>query len=193
MNLLKERIKTTVISLLEAVVSYILVVVPTEYFLTERFLILPNLSPNIKTFIFFAILVIIFIINYFSELPKRYNWFFIISVFLLTCLSVFGYRKYLNYYAELQTFPKIYHISQKWGIQAIIVNIEGKNFGSTWRPGEVFVDDVEFNIKYWSPFLVVAEQPVPPKFFKGKLYLKDNNNRVSNSRDFEIRDPDSLK
>ena len=192
MNLLKERIKTTVISLLEAVVSYILVVVPTEYFLTERFLILPNLSPNIKTFIFFAILVIIFIINYFSELPKRYNWFFIISVFILTCLSVFGYRKYLNYYAELQTFPKIYHISHEWGIQASLINIEGKNFGPTWQSGRVFVNEIEFMVTYWSPYLIIAEQPVPPRFFKGKLYVQDFENKRSNGRDFEIKNPDSL-
>ncbi len=193
MSLPKEKIKTAIVSILETIIFYILIITPAEYFLTERFLVFPFLSSDIKTFIFIAILVIIFVINYFSEPPKKFSRLFIIIVFVLAGFSGFGYKKYLNYYGELQTYPKIYSISQEWGIQAVLVNIEGKNFGPTWQPGWVFVDEVEFRIVYWSPYLIVAEQPVSPKFFKGKLYLKDANNKISNGRDFEIRDPDSLK
>jgi len=194
MNLpLKEKIKTIAISILEAIFLYILIIVPAEYFLTERFSVFPFLSPDVKTFIFFVVLVIIFTVNYFSQPPKKYSWLFILTVFILTGLSVFGYKKYLIYYAELQNYPKIYSVSEDWGIQASLIIIEGKNFGPTWQPGRIFVDNFELRIKYWSPCLVVAEQPVPPKFFKGNLYLQDSKNRRSNGRDFEIKDPDSLK
>lgn len=188
-----EKIKTAVVSILEAVIFYILVVVPTEYFLTEHFLVFPFLSSDIKTFIFFAILIIIFVINYFAEPPRKFSWLFIIIVFVLAGFSGFGYKKYLNYYGELQTYPKVYEISQNWGIQAVLVNIEGKNFGPTWQPGRVFVDNIEFKIKFWSPFLVVAEQPVPSKFLKGKLYLQNFENKRSNPVDFEIKDPEFLQ
>lgn len=188
-----EKIKTAVISILEAVIFYILVVIPAEYFLTERFLVFPFLPPDVKTFIFIAILTIIFVINFFSIPPKRFSWLFFIIVFILTGLSAFGYKKYLNYYGELQTYPKIYSVSHEWGIQASLINIEGKNFGPTWQPGRVFVNEIEFRVIFWSPYLVVAEQPIPSGFFKGKLYVQDFDNKRSNGWEFEIKDPGSLE
>jgi len=193
MNLLKEKIKIAVVSLLEAITFYILVVVPIEYFLTERFLVFPFLSSDVKTFVFIAILVIIFVINFFSIPPKRFSWFFFSIVFILTGLSAFGYKKYLNYYDELQAYPKIYNISHEWGIQASLINIEGKNFGPTWQTGWVFVNEVELRVIYWSPCLIVAEQPVPSEFFKGELYVLGFDNKKSNGREFEIKDPALLK
>jgi hypothetical protein len=188
-----EKIRTAVVSILEAIVFYILIVIPTEYLLTEHFSIFPFLSPDVKTFIFIAALTIIFVINFFSMLPRRFSWLFFGVVCILTVLSGFGYKKYLNYYGELQTYPKIYDVSHNWGVQATLISIEGKNFGPTWEPGRVFVDNLEFRVMYWSPFLIVVEQPVPPKFFKGKLYVQDAENRRSNGWRFEIKDPDLLQ
>jgi len=188
-----EKIKTAVVSILEAIIFYILVVIPTEYLLTEYFSVFPFLSSDVKTFIFIAALTIIFVINFFSIPPRRFNWLFFIIIFVLTSLSTFGYKKYLNYYGELQTYPKIYNVSHDWGIQASLINIEGKNFGPTWQSGRVFVDNLEFRVMYWSPFLIVAEQPVPPKFLKGKLYIQDFDNKKSNGWRFEIKDPGLLQ
>jgi hypothetical protein len=188
-----EKIRTAIVSILETIIFYILVVIPTEYLLTEYFSVFPFLSPDVKTFIFIAALTIIFVINFFSMPPKRFNWFFFSVVFILAVLSGFGYKKYLNFYGELQAYPKIYDTSHNWGVQATLINIEGKNFGPTWNPGRVFVDNLEFRVMYWSPFLIVAEQPVPPKFFKGQLCVRDAENRKSNDWRFEIKDPDLLQ
>jgi len=188
-----EKLKTTFVSILETIFLYILIVIPAEYFLTEYFSVFPFLSGDIKTAIFIVILTIVFVINYFSVPPKKFSWLFFIIVFILTGSSFFGHKKYLKYYNELQSYPKIYNVSDEWGVQASLISIEGKNFGPTWQPGLVFVDKIEFRVMYWSPFLIVAEQPVPPKFFKGKLYVQDANNKRSNGWSFEIKDPDLLK
>ena len=193
---LEKQIKTLVVSILETIVLYILIVVPLEYLLTEYFLIIPYLSNNIKTSIFLVLLTVIFLIRYLRGFSKEYHPLFILLIFLLTGLSVFGYREYRRFYEQLQTYPKIYKISRNWGIQGVLVNIEGKNFGPTWQPGKVYVDDIEFIVKYWSPSLIVVEQPVPPRFFKGNLYVKlfgdDFESKVSNMIDFEIKNPDFL-
>jgi len=197
MNLsVKEKIKLAIICLLEAISAYILIIVPLEYFLTEYFSIFRYITTDIKTYIFLAILLVILSINYSFRIKAQFNKIFMAFVLILAVGSGFGYRKYLNYYGELQEFPKIYKISKNYGFQGTIINIEGKNFGPAWQPGKVYVKEpilrpdqkvLEFTIKSWSSDLVVVEQPVPENFFKGQLYLQKFNTKESNPKDFEIR------
>jgi hypothetical protein len=198
----KEKIKLAIICLLEAISVYILIIVPIEYFLTEYFLVFKYISGDIKTYIFLAILLIILWLNYIFRNKFQFNKIFMTAVLILTVGLGFGYKRYLSYYGWLQTYPKIFNLSHDWGIQRSFISIEGKNFGPTWQPGKVYIKDnllrsdnqnMEFIIKFWSPDLVIIEQPVPERFFKGQLYLQKFNGRESNPKDFEIKDPSFLK
>jgi len=189
------------ICLLETISAYILIIVSLEYFLTEYFLVFRYITADIKTYIFLAILLVIFSMNYIFRTKAQFNRILIAFILILTVGLGFGYKKYLNYYGELQQFPKIYKISKNYGFQGTIINIEGKNFGPTWQPGKVYVKDLflrpdrqafEFMVKFWSPDLVIVEQPVPERFFKGQLYLQKFNDKESNPKDFEITNPNLL-
>jgi len=72
------------------------------------------------------------------------------------------------------------------------VEIEGKNFGPVWQPGEVKVDDLQFEIKSWSEERIETVQPVPNRFWKGNLYVINNYGQKSNSFEYEIYDPAKL-
>ncbi len=164
-----------------------------EYLLTERFLITPFISTQVKfTLLIIALLVSLFL-NYFSPkifyLTKKF-WLLILFIFIA---GLFGHRTYLRFYNSLQDRPKIYQISSDWGIQQMPVVITGKNFGPIWRRGEVMVDEVVMEIETWEEGEIVAYLPVPPRHFKGQLYVIDNQGNHSNYKAFEIRNPDFLK
>jgi len=174
---------------LESIIAYVFLIMSLEYLLTEYFLITPYISGVWKTALFIFLLIVFVLVYYFRNQGRKASRKKILFLIFLTFVSLLVFREYRRFYDFLQQFPKIYKISSSWGIQGIEIKIEGKNFGPTWQPGKVFVDEVEFIVKEWSPNLIVAEQPVPPCFKKGNLRVISNKNTISNGVSFEIKDP----
>ncbi|MCD6225795.1 IPT/TIG domain-containing protein [bacterium] len=175
------------------IISYILLIIPLEYFLTEYFLLIPEISSRVKTFIFLVVfLVVNFLTIRFQRKNRKLNAkeIFLIGVILIMSLLVF--KRYQSFYQTLQEYPRIYQVSPSWGIQGSLITIKGKNFGPPWKPGRVLVNQVELNIKRWQPKEVIVELPVTSPNPDGKLYLINDKNKKSNLVDFQIKDPDDL-
>jgi hypothetical protein len=116
----------------------------------------------------------------------------ILFSFLLLILSLIGNELYIRYYDNLQKHPKLYSISKNWGVQGSVIEIDGNNFGATWEQGSVMVDDMKFEIKYWSDDKIEAIQPVPDHFWKGNLYVINHHQNSSNTLEYEVFDPNKL-
>ena len=168
----------------------ILVYTPLEFRITEVWMLTPRLSQYLPTF-FLIFLVLIF---------SLFNWKKILSkskIYVLLFLFIFGanffvYFNYRHSKLSLEYLPKIYKISSKWGIQAILTEISGVNFSPTWKSGRVFVGDEELTVKFWDEGLIVAEQPVMSKFGHFYLYIVREDGLMSNKVPFLSRDPKEL-
>lgn len=190
---MKKSLFLSLLVFLEAFILYFFLVMIGEYLLTERFLITPFISTQAKLILLIIVLLISLFFNYFSPktfyLTKKF-WPLILFIFIA---SLVGYRAYVRFYNSLQNHPKIYSLSSSWGIQQMPVTITGKNFGPTWKRGKVVVDEVVMEIEIWEEEKIVAHLPVPPRHFKGQLYVIDGQDNRSNPKAFEIRNPDFLK
>jgi len=190
---MKKEIFLPIVVFLETFITYFLIIIPTEYFLTEKFLIIPTISNQIKTTLFISIFLIVFLLNYFGASFFEKSKKLLPLLVILFVASLFLNRSYSDYYSSLQDQPKIYKISSDWGIQAMSITITGKNFGSIWEKGEVRVDEVVMEVESWQDDQIVAHLPVPPRHFQGRLFVIGANGEKSNSYPFEIRNPDFLK
>jgi len=176
----------------ETIILFLLIVIPLEYLLTERFLICKNIDDKLRTNLFFAIFSLIFFLNFFW---KR---FFIIGKFFLRILSILFIivllcnNLYSTYYKYLQKYPKIFSVTPNWAIQGMTISIDGRNFGPEWQNGKVLVDDIKLEIKSWSDSKIVTVFPVPTKFGVKNLKVVRADNYESNKVNFEIRDPNNL-
>ncbi|MBP8591209.1 hypothetical protein KBI33_01920 [Candidatus Shapirobacteria bacterium] len=188
----------------QTIILYLLLVIPAEYLLTEKFLILKYISSLQKTFLFLAVFLIFFLVNYFSRRAQKAGakfWpVFLAALFVVLLVN----RAYTDFYQRLQEEPKIYRVFSSWAttgepkeidwsIVGMEIIIDGKNFGSAWQPGKVLVDDFEFQIKEWGEEKIIAVQPHPSRFFSGSLYVQKDNGRESNRLPFTIRDPGELE
>ena len=121
---------------------YFLAIIPTEYLLTEKFLIFPTISVQAKAGLFVVFFFVVFIFNYLNSAVLEKSLKILPVLVILFIASLFFNRVYANFYNSLQTQPKIFAVSSDWGIQAMPITISGKNFGPAWARGEVYVDDV---------------------------------------------------
>ena len=169
----------------QAIIFYILIIIPAEYFLTEKFHTFKYINASTKTIIFLIIFTLVFLINHFLVKNIK-NWSFITLLFIL---SLAGYWKYDQYYERLQLIPTIYSISSDWTIQGKSITIKGKNFGDPHDQSKVKAGDVEFMIKKWTHQEIIASQPITNDYGKKKIYVVRQNGKISNKLDFEIRDP----
>lgn len=191
---MKKSLFLSLLVSLEAFILYFLLVMVGEYLLTERFLITPFISAQAKFALLIIALLVSLFLNYLS--PKVFNltkklWLLVLFIFII---GLIGHRAYVRFYDSLQDHPKIYRLSSDWGIQQMPITITGKNFGPVWRKGKVMVDEVAMEIESWEEEEeIVAHLPVPPRHFKGQLYVIDDQGNHSNSKVFEIRNPDFLK
>jgi hypothetical protein len=190
---MKRNILFPLVVFLEAFILYLLTIIPAEYLLTEKFLIFPTISAQAKTGLFAAIFFVTFIFNYFNRAVLEKSLKILPVLIILFIIGLFAHRAYSNFYSSLQSRPKIFTISSDWGIQAMPITISGKNFGPAWARGEVYVDDVPMIIQDWSEEEIVAKLPVPPRHFRGRLFVIGANGEKSNSYPFEIKNPDFLK
>jgi hypothetical protein len=190
---MKRNILFPLVVFLEAFILYLLAIIPAEYLLTEKFLIFPTISAQIRAGLFIIIFFVIFIFNYLNStvLQKSLKILPVLVIFFVA--GLLANRAYTNFYFSLQNQPKIFAISSNWGIQAMAITISGKNFGPAWARGEVYVDDVPMIIQDWSEEEIIAKLPVPPRHFRGRLFVIAANGEKSNSYPFEIKNPDFLK
>lgn len=177
---------------LESLIVYLLIIIPAEYLLTEKWLILTRITTDQKTYLLLAVFLLVFLANYFFQKVGRLGrrgWQVIVLIFILL---LWGNKNYLKYYNRLQEFPKIYNISSDWSIVGKQITITGKNFGPVWQKGKVTVDDFEMLILDWSEEEIVAEQPHPPEYFSGQMTVKNWRGNTSNGVAFEVRNPGEL-
>lgn len=192
MNPIREFISKyclQIIVSLETIILFLLVIIPAEYLLTEKYLVYKSIDSKTKTALFLGIFLAIFAINYFSRKVFRAGRFFLRSLFLICLAGIIGNKFYSNYYGSLQQYPRIYSISSDWSIQGMSVAIEGKNFGATHESGRVVVGNLEFETKSWTEEEIVAVQPVPDHFFEGEIIVVKFDNKESQGVPFEIKDP----
>jgi len=179
---------------LEAIFFYLLLIIPGEYLLTEKFLVFKYIRPATKTYILLGVFLLTFVIH--QKWKKAFSWErrFWPAIAVLFVAALFANRAYSSFYQGLQRYPKIYSLSSDWSIVGMEIVIDGKNFGPAWKKGEVLVDDFPFLVKEWSEEKIVAVQPVPPMshYFKGKMYVIKENGEKSNKVPFNVRDPGEL-
>jgi hypothetical protein len=189
---LKKIFTSSFIIIAQTTVLYLLIIIPTEYFLTEKHLLLKYIHPHQKTLIFLVLFLILFLLNYLSSKTKRIGEKFwpVLAITLITALFV--NRAYTGFYQHQQEFPKIYSLSSDWSIVGMEIEIEGKNFGPAWRMGKIKVDDFEMQVKDWTEEKIVVIQPHPPRFFSGELCVEKDNGRKSNCLPFTIKNPGEL-
>jgi hypothetical protein len=203
MAFFKKFLLSALLVVAQTIIFYLLLIIPAEYLLTEKFLVLKHISSSQKTFLLLAVFLAVFLVNYFSRRVKKIGAKFWPVFFAALIVGLFVNRAYTDFYQRLQEEPKIYRILSSWAVVGepkeinwsmvgMEIIIDGKNFGPAWQPGKVFVDGLEFQIKEWGEEKIIAIQPHPPRFFKGGLYVQKYNGRESNRLPFEIRDPGEL-
>ncbi len=190
---MKKAISFPLVIFLETLIIYLLVIIPTEYLLTEKFLFIPHITTSLKTALFVVVFLLVFLANRSLSGFWQKSQKLLPLLLILFAASLFLNRTYANFYNSLQNKPKIFATSSSWGIQAMPVVITGKNFGPVWRSGQVYVDQVSMLVKDWSEEKIVITLPVPPKHFKGQLFVVSAEGEKSNAVAFEIRNPDFLK
>jgi len=178
----------------QTIVLYLLIIIPADYLLTEKYLVFKYIKPQTKTYIFLSVFLIVFFLNFLLKKVAKISkkcW-----PVLLTALIalLFANKAYTSFYNELQKQPKIYSLSSDWSIVGMKVEIDGKNFGPAWKKGKVMVDDFEFRVspEKWSEEKIIAEQLIPPKYFQGEIYVENHFGNESNKLPFKIRDPGEL-
>jgi len=177
---------------LESLIVYLLIIIPAEYLLTEKWLILTRITTDQKTYLLLAVFLLIFLLNYFFQKVNRLGrrgWQIVVVIFIFL---LWGNKNYLKYYHRLQELPRIYNISSDWSIVGMQITIEGKNFGPVWQKGKVTVDDFEMQIVDWSEEKIIVEQPHPPEYFLGQMVVKNWRGNKSNGVAFTILDPGEL-
>ena len=191
-NQIKEYVVFPLLVALKTFVIYITIIIPTEYLLTEKYLILKYIRGDQKTYIFLTIFLLAFLADYFSQKANRVGqryWQVILALFIaLLCVN----RAYTGYYNELQKQPRIYSVNSNWSIIGMPIAIDGKNFGPIWQRGAVKVNDFEFIIKEWDKEKIIAVQPAPKKYFTGELVVSNHFGNESNKVGFKIRNPNEL-
>lgn len=193
----KENRKNLVLPLvvtLQSIVLYTLFSSVLEYALTEKLLLVRHLSSWIKLLILLIFFLIIFISTFLYNEYKQIvlTKKFLIGSTIVALASLIYFNFYSSYYQKLQTYPKIFHVSQNWSTQGTKIKITGKNFGPPYKEGQVKVGSLNLLVKKWDRDKIIVEQPVTGDFFEGKLVVINSYNRHSNSINFTIKDPDKL-
>ncbi len=186
---LRPAIDLTLSSIL-AVCFYCLLFLPLDFFLTEIAMLTPKL-PKAVNFSMLALFILFFVFFHWQRFFIKRNSYFLILFFVFS--SGFFYLAYRSQKLSLEYLPKIYRLDSKWGIQAMTVTVKGVNFGPTWKKGLVLAGENLMNIIQWDEKQVTAEVAVPTNFRIVPLVVIRFDGIVSNSMDYEIRDPKTLK
>lgn len=172
-----------------AISFYSLFFLPFDFLITEIWFKMPKL-PQSAGMSVMIISILFFSLIKWQRLLKTRNSYFLILFFLF--FSGIFYLTYRKEKLAREYLPKIYKIDPTWGIQGMLVTIDGSNFYQTWKKGKVLIGEEEMNIVSWDEMKIVAEVPVPKKFGKETLVVVREDNFNSNKLDFEKRDPKTL-
>jgi hypothetical protein len=168
----------------------ILIYTPLEFRITEIWLLTPQINKYIPTLILITLVLIFNFFNWEKILSKgRIVIFLFILIFGFSCFVYYDYR---NDKLSLEYLPKIYKISNLWGIQGTVIKIDGVNFLPAWEKGKVLLGEEEFHIKSWDDKSIIVEQPVMSRFGNFELYLIRADGLISNKVLFLVRDPKEL-
>lgn len=181
-----------IIVILETIFTWVLITIPLEFLLTEKFRLIKNLKTTSKTEIFLLTLVVFFSLNYFWPAFKKFGRKILPVLGVLTVLSLFGYKKFCAYYDTLQRQPKIYSVSSDWSIQAKRIVIEGRGFGWLHDQSYVICGSEEFLIDSWEPNRIVAAAPLTGNFGKHDLQVVLHDGKKTRKIPFKFIDPIEL-
>ncbi len=173
-----------------AICFYCLLFLPLDFYLTEIAMLTPKL-PKLVNFSMLALFILFFVSFRWQRFFIKRNSSFLIIFFIF--FSGFFYLGYRSRKLGLEYLPKIYQTDSEWGIQGMLVTIKGVNFGQTWRKGSVLAGENLMNVIKWDEEQVTAEVAVPKNFGIVPLVVVRFDGKVSNSLDFEIRDPKTLE
>lgn len=168
---------------------YIFIFLPIDFCLTDVFMVTPKFPP------FAGILFLIIFITLFSFIgwqkifKKKGAYILVLFVFFLSGIFFLEYRDKKR---SLEYLPKIYKINNKWGIQGMIIRINGVNLFPAWKKGQVIIGDNTLNIISWDEKEITGEISVPTNFGLKELTVARDDNLISNSLPFEFRDPSTL-
>lgn len=169
-----------------AISFYSLFFLPVDFLITEILFKMPKLPQSVGMSVMIISILFFGLIKR-QRLFKTRNSYFLILFFLF--FSGIFYLTYRKEKLAREYLPKIYRIDPTWGIQGMLVTIDGSNFYQIWRKGKVLIGGEEMNIISWDEKKIVAEVPVPKKFGKVTLVVVREDNFNSNQLDFEKRDP----
>lgn len=173
-----------------AVSIYLALYSAGEYKFVEEWMWAKEVPLQVNTLVFLAVSIFVgIVINY---VRKYKNWVMLVLGFV-SIGSLFIYY----YFRQAKTLsissPKIFSVNPKFGIQAQIVEIKGIRFTPPLEKGQVLIDGIPMNIKFWDAQKIVAEQPVLGGFGTKRLEVMLTNGNKSNQVDYEVRDPRNLE
>lgn len=133
-----------------------------------------------------------FLLTLWQQRKKEFSLKFlgITSAIFLGILLI--HNSYSLFYQRLQRYPKLRSISKMSSIQAERIEIIGRNFGHPGKQGTVKVGGLEFLIITWNNERVVAEQPVPSRYFVDDMILTNQYGNTLVIENFAIKDPSEL-
>lgn len=184
-----KEIKQIFIVGLFALSLFALIYFPIEFYITETKMLIDHVNPLIGSILLTVLIALLSLINW-DNLSNnriiRFTLIFLISFSALVSLNYRSKKKALEY------LPKIYNVTNEWGIQAKIVSIKGNNFFPAWKKGKVVVGNEEMTTKSWDEKIIVAEQQVPSRFGWFDLYIIRDDGIKSNRVPFEVKNPSNL-
>jgi hypothetical protein len=187
------KIGPSLLIVAQTIIAYLIIIIPAEYLLTEKYFVIPTIDPIAKTYLFLILFLIFFLVNFFLPKFKKISikyW----PIFLAALvISLIVSQAYAAFYNRLQENPKIFSLSSDWSIVGMEIEINGKNFGPAWQAGQVSVGDFIFRVEDWSENKIIVAQPNTTNYFTDQICVTKYNGKVSNCLPFKIRDPGELQ
>lgn len=178
---------------LETILVYIFTVTITEYFYTyKNCQFQSSLDNNYRTLILFIIFTIVLTLNLLIKKIRLNSNLAIIILLIISSLSIISNKTINSIFVKKFKEITICALSTSWGIQGKEIIIYGQNFSPEWQPGQVLVNDFPLRVLNWTESKIIVEQPVPNSYFKGELFVVNFDGQKSNSKPFEIMNPDNL-
>jgi len=173
-----------------SLIIYVLIYLPFEFQITEVWLIIPKI-PSLITILFIISLLIFFTLIDLRKLRQSKTFLGLLVVLVLW--SGFVYQNYHQEKLKRGGLPKIYYLDKKQGFQGQIIRIKGVNLMTAGEYGKLYLGSEEMLVKSWKENLIIAEQPMPRRFGKTRLYLIRSDGVISNRMQYEIKDPGEIK
>ena len=159
----------------------------TEYILVDKYFVLYSIDWKVKT-MYFVFLLTLFAFLESAEVFSKFRAKLLYTLFLfIISLAVFRIQS-INHNKIINT-PFIKSVNYTKVIQGDLIEVRGRGFGEIWKERKIYIGDIELIAKIWEDNLIIAEIPVPQKFYKDNLFINGSLKESSNSIEIEIFDP----